>query len=64
VVTLEISDVAMLGTPTGRVQIFEGSLTRVLAQGLPFATGLTQDPVTGDILVLTLNGAIYRFSLR
>jgi hypothetical protein len=44
VVTLEISDVGMLGTLTGRVQIFEGSQTRVLAQGLRFPTGLTQDP--------------------
>jgi hypothetical protein len=64
VVTLEISDVGMLGTPTGRVQVFEGSQSRVLAQGLPFPTGLAQDPVGGDIFVLTLNGAIYRFPLR
>jgi hypothetical protein len=65
VVTLEISDIGMLGpTPTGRVQTFEGSQGRVLAQGLPFPTGLTQDPVSGDIFVVTLTGAIYRLPLR
>ena len=64
--TIEIStDSAIrLNPPTGRVQLFEGSQRRVVAENLPLPTGAVEDPLTGDLFVLTLTGSIFRFPLR
>lgn len=50
--------------PSGRVQVIEGENRRVLAESVPFPTSLTTDPETGDLLVLTLIGTLFRLPAR
>jgi hypothetical protein len=61
VVTVEyLTDAANPNAPTGRVQIFDGSNKRVLAEGLPLPVGVASDPLTGELFVVTLGGQILR----
>ena len=65
VVTVEYTTTppANFTTAGGRIQLFEGAQGRTLAQGLLLPTAVTQDPITGDLFVTTLPGAIYRVPL-
>jgi hypothetical protein len=63
VVTVEYSTTIDRTLPSGRVQFFDGSQRRILAQNLLLPTGVTQDPTTGDLFVATLTGSIFRMPL-
>ena len=62
-VEYSITPPANFTTPSGRVQVFDGSQRRVVAQDILLPTGITQDPVSGDLFVVTFSGTILRFSL-
>jgi hypothetical protein len=63
VVTVEYSTTTDRSLPSGRVQSIDGSQKRVVMQNILLPTGVTQDPVTGDVFVSTLGGAILRAPL-
>lgn len=65
VVTVEYTTTppANFTTPAGRVQYFDGTQKKVLAQDILLPTAVTRDPITGDLLVATLPGMIYRVPL-
>lgn len=62
VVTVEytVKPPANLTTPSGRVQLVDGSQKQVLARDLLLPTGVALDPVSGDLFVATLPGQIVR----
>jgi hypothetical protein len=61
VVTVEyLTDAANPNAPTGRVQMFDGSDKRVLAEGLLLPVGVAQDPISNELFVVTLGGQILR----
>jgi hypothetical protein len=61
VITVEYSvDPANRNVPSGRIQMFEGGGTRVLADKLLLPVGITQDPSSGDLYFATLPGMIFR----
>jgi len=60
VATVEFSTNPANPAPSGRVQVIAGSQRRVVMQDLAQPTGVTQDPVSGDLFVATLPGMIFR----
>ena len=62
VVTVEYTTTppANFTTGAGRVQLIDGTQKKVLAQGLLLPTGIAQHPMSGELYVLTLPGAIFR----
>jgi DNA-binding beta-propeller fold protein YncE len=61
VITVEYSlDPANRDVPSGRIQMFAGTDTRVLADKLHLPISVAQDPSSGDIYFTTLPGRIFR----
>jgi hypothetical protein len=61
VITVEYSvDPANRNVPSGRIQMFEGGGTRVLADKLLLPVSIAQDPSGGDLYFATLPGMIFR----
>jgi hypothetical protein len=63
VVTVEYSRTADRTVASGRVQLIDGSQRKVVLDNILLPTSATQDPISGDIFVATLGGAIYRAPL-